>query len=646
MNQPRNMHLPTPGNNRLLDQKPVNPQLHRSGVAPRAHSPTTVAAPITSPMRKPPPAPPAYRPQLQPATVQRSIANGVQNRKGPIAPPAYRPQPPSGTVQAMASGGSRPEVKIQPTAPAPYRPCPTPRVLQTKQALAAAAAPTVKVATGMTSRSHSPGSFPRGPQPHASRPVVQAAHAANERQSFGPGNNAGRRQQNPATIQPRQLLAHEQRNAVQRRVVGDPFARKVAAVPDAGLTRATARQTPAPVVQPQRRPAGGQMQSRAIQRALTYGWTFGGNTEANRMNAIFNDLTTLTADINDVWGHVNGGMPGQARRNLTKSKNDLAAAIAAQERTSILWKDRDTRETELAALRTEAHKLHVRLLAHSSVGAYDVRARTKAAFDRYAAALGRVRIGQAITHFASANNFGDVLEAAQRGGAPPAFMAAFVDLCRAQNWPIAKARAYFTEMNAGTPSPEDFTNSLRWLNEFMQAGNIGVTGNGVPKANYDGYDSAQPAGVALPNCTLRWDMRAGLFDAYDHREILITQGDLNHWKCGHTFEEFRLTNANATRAPFSSMWPRGTTDPTILADARAALASSKAAICGHFRAKNSDRQVLSAQQSGYTYSLGINHVSASNHTLYRLAQFFPTAGGNSSSVPKYVLKAIIKLFGP
>lgn len=634
----------------LPKKQPVAPSAYRP--APKIVQPKMGNA---AQNRKPPTAPPVYRPQSVHKALQPKIA---QSKTSPVqlqanvarqaAPPVYRPQNGLKAVQPKMASGQ--QANNRPVAPPAYRPQPTPRVLQTKKATSEVAAHPARSTAAIVPHVYKPYGATQAIQPRSSanggREVqrqqqtrLQAASSHATAPAQGAGNHAAREQHNPATTQGRQLLNHELRNVVQRRAseARNPFGS------GAGIAQNRASKTGAaqrmerraamqPVVQRQRRTA--HHSQRGVIQPLNFGWWFGGQAEADHLDSIFANIGGLKNNIDNTWLNVSGRVNGKLRKNIAKQIAELDKDRLAQQAKKITWTDvtSGASERDLNDLKERARALYTTILGNSSNEADELRRRSRAAFDFYASTLGAQRIADSIAHFGSANNFGDVLEAAQRAGAPTGFMSAFLDACRLRHWPADRAQAYFAEMHGATQ--QDFANSLTWANDFYTAGNTG-TGPVHARPNYKGANGAAVAISATESFNFNRAAPAKVCS------VIIAPGDLNHWKCGHTFEQFRLTNANAGRAPFSSMWPRGTNDATILADARAAVGTLRNQIQIQTDA-DAERAELSTAQNGFTYTVGINHVAGSNHGLYRMVQFFPTAGG--PSIPKHILKAFVALF--
>jgi hypothetical protein len=118
------------------------------------------------------------------------------------------------------------------------------------------------------------------------------------------------------------------------------------------------------------------------------------------------------------------------------------------------------------------------------------------------------------------------------------------------------------------------------------------------------------------------------------RTIRITEYDLNHYRTGHTFENFSFDRANVARAPASTFWPPGTTPETILMQARLAVNEAAPEIA---RAVGGPPRFFRVPGNvtigGYQYRVGVDLATG------RLTQFFPEGGAGSIRVPRADLEA-------
>jgi len=172
-------------------KRPVPPPVYK------AHNVQLQVNPLG--MKRSPTAPPVYRPNAAQPKMAQARPSAIQpklNAARLAAPAVYRPQ--SSSPQAQLKAGNTAQMKTKPVARPAYRPQPIPKVLQTKQASAAAATRPMTTSQGKVA--------PPIYQPNGSRGVMQRRTVAGD----------GRVAQNQRPAKPLASLRQMPVNTVQR----------------------------------------------------------------------------------------------------------------------------------------------------------------------------------------------------------------------------------------------------------------------------------------------------------------------------------------------------------------------------------------------------------------------------------------------
>ena len=206
----------------------------------------------------------------------------------------------------------------------------------------------------------------------------------------------------------------------------------------------------------------------------------------------------------------------------------------------------------------------------------------------------------------------------------PASLDRLFTIAQANGWSQAdNVVEFLTKVHGASPRPS-WQDALDWTDLFH-------THNAESLAIGSGSTSTLATTTSYTDLAL----------AGGPRRIGIMEYDLNHYRTGHTFEDFVMTgapgNANIARSPISSLWPVGTSASTILVDARQAILNSQmlakvqAAIAN---GKPFAQDTISV--GGYKYVVGIDL------NVNRLTQFYPS---NAVSIPREVLRGIKVILG-
>lgn len=246
--------------------------------------------------------------------------------------------------------------------------------------------------------------------------------------------------------------------------------------------------------------------------------------------------------------------------------------------------------------------------------------------ERFVTQLGGDAAGfeKAVHFFGGAIEIRKIMAAATTVAIDPASLVRLFKMAQANGWSKADNIVEFlTKVHGASPRPS-WQDALDWTDLFH-------THNVESLAIGNGSTSTLATTTSYADLAL----------TSGARRISIMEYDLNHYRTGHTFEDFVFTaapgNKNINRAVVSTFWPAGTSASTILANARQAILDSQ--MLAKVQATVASGQSFAQDTisvGGYKYVVGVDlHVN-------RLTQFFPATG---IPIPQDVLKAIETILG-
>jgi len=202
----------------------------------------------------------------------------------------------------------------------------------------------------------------------------------------------------------------------------------------------------------------------------------------------------------------------------------------------------------------------------------------------------------------------------------PTSLGRLFRMAQANGWSKADNIVRFlTKVHGASPRPS-WQDALDWTEDFHIHHQGTIT-----------LGSGSDTVLASPSSFVDLSLTSGV------RRIIITQYDLNHFLTGHTFEQFVFNSSNIGRNAFSTMWPAGTSDATILATARQVMQDPALATKIQGAMTSSNGFVADIVSIG-----GDRYVVGVQVSTGRLTQFYKD---NGVRIPKGALQAIRDILG-